>query len=138
MSEKRLEVINPKGWRKPIGYSNAILVHHPGKTLYLGGQVAFDENCEVVAKGDLVGQFEQVMKNITKVLETAGGSTRDIVKMTIFVQDRDEYQRQAKAIGTSYRWHFGDHYPAMTLVEISRFYEQDVLIEIESIAVLDQ
>lgn len=137
MTEKRLEIINPKSWKKPVGYSNAILVHRPGKTLYLGGQVAFDEKFNVVGQGDVVKQFEQVMKNIGTVLEAAGGTTKDIVKMTIFVKDKDDYIAHAKEIGVSYRWHFGDHYPAMTLVEISRFYEPEVLIEIESIAVLD-
>ncbi len=136
MTDSRFQIVNPKSWKKPIGYSNAILVKEPGRTLYLGGQVAFDEKLKVVGKGDIVGQFEQVMKNIAAVLEEVGGTTRDIVKMTIFVQDRDDYIAHAKEIGVSYRWHFGDHYPAMTLVEIARFYEEDVLLEIESIAVL--
>ena len=56
--------------------------------------------------------------------------------LTIFVKDKDDYLAKGKEIGSSYRWHFGKHYPAMTLVEISRFYEQDVLLEIEGIAVL--
>ncbi|MCB1282709.1 MAG: RidA family protein, partial [Salinibacterium sp.] len=54
--------------------------------------------------------------------------------MTIFVQDRDDYRARAREIGRVYREHFGDHYPAMSLVEIARFYEDDVLIEIEAVA----
>ena len=130
-----MKIINPKSWKKPIGYSNAIMTDS-SSTVYLGGQVAFDGNFNVVGKGDLVGQFEQVMKNLSTVMETAGGTLKDVVKLTIFVQDRDDYRKNAKAIGVSYRYHFGAHYPAMTLVEVSRFYEEDVLIEIEGIAVL--
>ncbi len=127
--------INPPKWKKPIGYSNAIKTTG-GSTVYLAGQVAFDKDFNVVGKGDLVAQFEQVMKNLATVMETAGGSLQDIVKLTIFVADKDDYIAKQKEIGSSYRWHFGKHYPAMTLVEISRFYEEDVLLEIEGIAVL--
>ncbi|MFT7618133.1 MAG: enamine deaminase RidA (YjgF/YER057c/UK114 family) [Planctomycetota bacterium] len=129
-----MKIINPKKWQKPVGYSNAIKTDG-GNTVYLGGQVAFDSDLKVIGKGDLVAQFEQVMKNLATVMEEAGGSLRDIVKLTIFVKDRDDYIKHGKAIGSSYRWHFGDHYPAMTLVEISRFYEEGVLLEIEGIAV---
>ncbi len=130
-----MEIINPKNWKKPIGYSNAIKTDR-SQMVFLGGQVAFDSKFNVIGKGDLVAQFEQVMKNLKTVMEEAGGTLKDVVKLTIFVQDKDDYLANAKPIGVSYRWHFGDHYPAMTLVEISRFYEEDVLIEIEGIAVL--
>ena len=130
-----MKIINPKKWKKPIGYSNAIKTDG-GNMVFLGGQVAFDPDFNVVGKGDLVAQFEQVMKNLATVMEAAGGTLQDIVKLTIFVQDKDDYLAKSKEIGSSYRWHFGTHYPAMTLVEISRFYEEDVLLEIEGIAVL--
>ena len=131
-----LEVINPGHWKKPVGYSNAILASG-GRLLFLGGQVAFDEEARIVGGGDLVAQFERTVENLACVLEEAGGKLENLVKLTIFVQDRDDYQRRAKEIGRIYRKWFGKHYPAMTLVEIARFYEPGALIEIEGIAVLD-
>lgn len=129
-------IINPPHWKKPIGYSNAVLAEG-GKTLYLGGQVAFNENAEVVGVGDLVAQFRQTLSNLKTVCETAGGRLDQVVKLTIFVADKDDYIKKGKDLGAIYREYFGRHYPAMTLVEISRFYEPGVLLEIEGIAVID-
>ena len=131
-----LEIINPGDWKPPVGYSNAIAARG-GRTLYLGGQVAFDEEANVVGAGDLVTQFRKTVENIATVVAAAGGTLQDIVKLTIFVQDRDDYKAKGREIGAIYREHFGKHFPAMTLVEVAHFYETEVLIEIEGIAVLD-
>lgn len=130
------EFINPPEWKKPVGYSNAMATRG-GRTVYLGGQVAFDGEANVVGAGDLVAQFAQTIENISTILRCAGGTLEDIVKLTIFVQDRDDYRAKGREIGAIYREHFGKHFPAMTLVEVARFYETEVLIEIEGIAVLD-
>jgi enamine deaminase RidA (YjgF/YER057c/UK114 family) len=129
-------VVNPSEWKKPAGYSNAILARGQD-VLFLGGQVAFDADARVVGRGDLVAQFRQTLENIATVCRTAGARLDHIVKLTIFVQNRDEYRARGKELGAIYREHFGKHYPAMTLVEVARFFEPDVLIEIEGIAVLD-
>jgi enamine deaminase RidA (YjgF/YER057c/UK114 family) len=132
-----LEPINPPGWKSPIGYSNAMLATG-GRILFLAGQVAFDAEQNVVGEGDLTAQFEQVMKNLQTVVETAGGALTDIARMTIFVQDKDDYIARGRKIGGIYRAFFGDHYPAMTLVEIARFYEPGILLEIEATAVIGE
>lgn len=127
-------IVNPPEWKKPIGYANGI-VAAGGRTLYLAGQVAFDAEAKVVGEGDLVQQFRQVMKNLRAVCETAGAKLEHIVKLTIFVKDKDDYIAKGRELGKIYREFFDRHYPAMTLVEISRFYEPGVLLEIEGIAV---
>ncbi len=132
-----LTPINPPGWKSPIGYSNAML-STGGRILFLAGQVAFDADQQVVGEADLTAQFEQVMKNLQTVVETANGTLTNIARMTIFVQDKDDYIARGREIGDVYRSFFGNHYPAMTLVEIARFYEPGILIEIEATAVLDQ
>ena len=129
------EIINPEQWPAPVGYSNAILVPPGKQTLYLGGQVAFDETGAVVGAGDLVAQFRQTLANLKTVCECAGASLSDLVKLTIFVQDRDDYRAKGRELGRIYREFFGKHYPAMTLVEVARFYESEVLLEIEGTAV---
>lgn len=131
-----LEPLNPPGWKSPIGYSNAMLATG-GRILFLAGQVAFDAEQQVVGEGDLTAQFEQVMKNLQTVVEVAGGKLTNIARMTIFVQDKDDYIARGRELGGVYRSYFGDHYPAMTLVEIARFYEPGILLEIEATAVLD-
>ena len=131
----RHQIVNPPEWAPPVGYANGI-VSAGGRTLWIAGQVAFDAAGQVVGKGDLVTQFEQVLSNIQAVVSCAGGTLQDLVKMTIYVQDRDDYRRRVKEIGAIYRRFFDRHFPAMALVEIARFYEDDVLVEIESVAVL--
>lgn len=130
-----IEIINPEEWKPPVGYSNAIAARGE-RTLYLGGQVAFDEKAVVVGVGDLVAQFRKTIENLETVVRAAGGTLENIVKLTIFVQDRDDYKAHGRELGAAYRERFGKHFPAMTLVEVARFYETDVLIEIEGIAVL--
>jgi len=130
------DIVQPPSWKAPSGYSNAVRTEG-GRMLFLGGQVAFDAAGAVVGKGDLAAQFRQVLENIREVVKTAGGSLDQVVKLTIFVGDKDEYQSRGKELGRIWREFFGRHFPAMTLVEISRFYEPEVMIEIDGIAVLD-
>ncbi|MEZ6197727.1 MAG: RidA family protein [Planctomycetota bacterium] len=127
-----MEIVNPEEWAPPVGYSNGVVAE--GRFLFLGGQVAFDEAGRVVGVGDLAAQFERTLANLETVCRSAGTSLSRIVKLTIFVQDRDDYRARGKELGAVYRRYFGRHFPAMTLVEVARFYEPEVLIEIEGLA----
>ena len=129
------ELINPASLVKPVGYSHAV-ASTGGKTVYLGGQVSFDSNGNVAHVGDVVGQFRQTIANLKVCVEEAGGKLTDIVKLTIFVKDRDLYKEHLKEIGGVYREFFGKYFPAMTLVEVSNLFEDLVLMEIEGIAVI--
>ncbi len=60
----------------------------------------------------------------------------NIMKMTIFVQDRDDYKAHLKELGLVHKELFGSHYPATALLEVARFFDDGVLVEIEGIAVL--
>ena len=91
----------------------------------------------IVALGDLVGQFEQVLANLRMVVETAGGTMTDIAKMNIYVLDRADYLTQRPALGAVYRRYFGTHYPAMALFEVKGLYNEGADVEIEGLAVLD-
>ena len=83
-----------------------------------------------------MGQYRQVLTNLKSVVEEAGGQMTDIVKMTIFVGDRDNYIENLKALGRVHKEFFGTYYPAAALLEISRFFQEGVMVEIEGIAVL--
>lgn len=130
--------INPPSLVKPVGYSHAFEVRG-GRLLFLAGQVAFDRNGAVVGKGDVVAQFRQVCENLKTVLAAQGGTLQDVIKLTIYVLDRQGYKARSKAIGQVYREYFGRHYPAMTLVEVKGLYDADAgcLLEIEGVAALD-
>ncbi len=104
--------------------------------LFLAGQTASDKEGRIVAPGDIVAQYTQVLHNLQTVVEAAGGTMQDVVKMTIFVSDRDTYRANLPALGKAHRTFFGAYYPATALLEISRFYQDEAMIEIEGIAVI--
>jgi enamine deaminase RidA (YjgF/YER057c/UK114 family) len=129
--------INPPTLARPVGYSYGFEARG-GRLLFIAGQVARNGAGHVVGKGDLVAQFRQVCENMKAVLETAGGGFADVVKLTLYVLDVDDYRRQTQAIGAVYREYFGRHYPAMTLVGARDLYDRadGCLIEIEGYACL--
>jgi enamine deaminase RidA (YjgF/YER057c/UK114 family) len=128
-------LINPPTLARPTGFSHGILVTG-GRLLFLAGQTASNAEGQIVAPGDLVGQYQQVLRNLQTVVETAGGKMQDIMKMTIFIRDRDDYLAHLKPLGRAHRTFFGAYYPAMALFEISRFFQDDALIEIEGLAII--
>ena len=81
------QIINPPQLAPPRGFNHGILASG-GQILFLAGQDASDANGHIVAPGDVVTQYEQVLHNLKAVVEEAGGSMQDIVKLNIFVKDR--------------------------------------------------
>ncbi len=132
-----IEPFNPPGLMKPVGYSHAYAVTK-GRVVLLAGQVAKDAQGNVVGKGDLVAQFRQVSENLRTLMTAAGGQLTDIVKLTIYVLDVDEYKRRGREIGQVYREYFGKHFPAMTLVGARDLYDaaDGCAIEIEGVAAI--
>jgi len=127
------KIINPPELAKPRGFSHGIVVEG-GRLLMLAGQDAGDAEGRIVAPGDLIAQYEQVIKNLKAVVEAAGGELQDIVKLNIYVTDRDAYRAQLKPLGEIYRAYFGRHYPAMALFEVKGLFNPDAVIEMEGIA----
>jgi len=80
-------------------------------------------------------QFDVAAGNVVQALHAAGAQPQDLVSTQIFVTDIAEYQRLSKEIGAAYRRHFGRHYPAMALVEVSRLYDPAATVELMCIAV---
>ncbi len=130
-------IINPPTLSRPVGFNHGIVVMG-GRLLFLAGQTASDKEGRIVAPGDIVTQYTQVLQNLQTVIEAAGGTMQDIVKMTIFVSDRDDYHANLPALGKAHKTFFGAYYPATALLEISRFYQDGAMIEIEGLAVLNE
>jgi enamine deaminase RidA (YjgF/YER057c/UK114 family) len=128
-------IINPPTLPRPRGFSHGILVTG-GRLLFLAGQTGSDATGQIAAPGELVAQYEQALHNLKTVVEAAGGTMQDITQITIFVRDRDDYLAHLKPLGQVHRSFFGDYYPATALFEISRFFQDEALIEIEGLAVL--
>ncbi len=135
---KLIRAVNPPTLAKPSGYSHAWEVEG-GHTLYISGQVARDRDGHVVGKGDIAAQFRQACENLKLLLLSRAAQMNDIVKLTIYVLDVDDYKAHLKEIGAVYRDYFGKHFPAMTLVGARDLFDaaDGCMIEVEGIAALD-
>ena len=127
------EIRNPETLPRPSGFSHAV-VAQAGRTVYLAGQTAQRHDGSIVA-GSMAEQFDLSAANVVKALEGAGAHPQDLVSIQIFVTDIAEYQRLSKQIGDAYRRHFGRHYPAMALLEVSRLFDPQAKVELMAIAV---
>ena len=126
-----LQRINPSSLPRVPGYSQVATVAG-GELVFIAGQVALDAAGAVVGPGDFVAQATQTFRNLLAALEAAGTGPNNLIKLTTFVTDMSQL-----AAFRSVRDQFLDpaHLPASTLVEVSRLFRPELLIEIEGIAV---
>lgn len=125
--------IQPKGVAKPGGhYSHGIIAEDARRTLYVAGQVPLDEAGKLVGPGDIEAQARQVMRNIQRVVEAAGGSMEDVAKTTVFATKLDH----RGPIGKVRQEFFKGDPPGNTFLVISSLANPDFLVEIEAIAPL--
>lgn len=122
--------VNPPGLAPGRGYTHVVDVP-AGRTIYLAGQVAFDEKGNLVGPGDVRAQTEQVFRNLKTALEGAGASLTDIVKLNWYVRDVSQVaifrEVRDQFLGSGPR-------PASTLVEVKSLVRDDILIEVEAVA----
>ena len=123
----------PDGWPRPSGYSNGILAE--GKQVFVAGVVGWSPDGKF--EEGLVNQFRKVLENTVAILHAGGAATSDIVRMTWYVKDLDDYRENLAGIGQAYRDVIGKNYPVMAVVGVSDLVEPDALIEIETTAVVE-
>lgn len=123
----------PAGWPRPSGYSNGILAE--GRQVFVAGMVGWDRHGRF-ANG-LVNQFRQVLENTVAVLHEGGATPADIVRMTWYIKDLDDYRKNLAGVGEAYRDVIGKNFPAMAVVGVSDLVEPDALLEIETTAVIE-
>ncbi|MBT2522461.1 RidA family protein [Arthrobacter sp. ISL-28] len=124
--------VNPEALPKPSGYAHGILA---GNAVYLGGQTALDRDMQIVP-GGIVEQFRQAFSNVLTTLAAAGGQPEDLVSVTIYLTDVDDYMAHGKEIGRIWREMAGSEYPAMAGIGVSRLWQKEAMIEIQGIAVI--
>jgi enamine deaminase RidA (YjgF/YER057c/UK114 family) len=130
------ELLNPKGLERPLGYAHVAKVTG-GNIVYVAGQAPFDENGQVVGKGDFVAQFAHVIRNLKTAVEAAGGRPDQYAVLTMYITDLQAYLNNRKSLGRAYREVFGTYFPAITLVQVRSLYNPDCMVEISGIAVID-
>jgi enamine deaminase RidA (YjgF/YER057c/UK114 family) len=121
----------------PRGYSNGVAMTPTsnGGVLFISGQIGWNREARLIG-ASFADQFDQALANVIAVVTHAGGTPASIGKLTIFVTRLGEYRDARHEIGRRYRARMGDHYPAMTLVEVSSLLEPGAKVEIEGMACL--
>lgn len=125
----------PDTVHKPMGYSHLAQVSG-GCLVYLAGQVSQDAAGTLVGKDDFRAQVKQTFENIKAVLESAGGTCADLIKLNYFCVDR------VPATDLPIVREIRDRYvnvsapPVSSFVFVSRLVRAEWLIEIEAVAVL--
>ena len=122
------EAISPKGVHEVVGLSHAFKA---GNTIYLSGKVGRDEQGKVV-EGGFEAQALKTFENMKVVLEAAGASFKDVVKLTVYVTDIDDMPK-LREIRNRF---FSPPLPASTAVQVASL-ARGVLVEIEAVAVVD-
>lgn len=120
-------IVNPETLAPPEGFAHAV-VAAPGRTVYLGGQIG--------TGATMAAQFAAAAGNVVTALRAAGAEPEHLVSLTIFVTDAGEYRKELAPIGASYRKHFGKHYPAMALFEVSALFDPEARVELVGVAVV--
>jgi enamine deaminase RidA (YjgF/YER057c/UK114 family) len=125
--------INPPELGAPPGYSQIVDVS-AGRIIFIAGQAALDRNGRVVGKGDFAAQAAQVFRNLGLALEASGCTPANLVKLTVFLTDMNNLGHYREARNVFFASVTPPAAPAVTLVEVSKLYGLDFMIEIEAIA----
>ncbi|MFB4310227.1 RidA family protein [Actinomadura sp. GTD37] len=125
--------IDAPGLAPGPGYSHVISVDVPGRLVVVSGQIALDGAGNLVGPGDLEAQTRQVFGNLEAALTAAGAGWEHVVRLGYFLRD-------ASGVGVvrAVRAEFvpAGVSPAASLIEVSRLVRDDLLIEVEALAVV--
>lgn len=123
--------INSPAYHVPIAGFSQIIVGRPGEsTLYVSGLTSRTADGTIVGVGDMASQARQVLENMKNILQAAGATLDDVVQIRTYVTDITEWE----AIESVWRGYWGEVWPASTLVQIDRLFDERQMIEMEAIA----
>ena len=127
MPTSRRQELRVPGLNEPIShYTDAVRF---GNLLFVSGIGPLDEHGGLVGRGDAAEQTRQILGNLAKVLDAAGATPADVLKVTVYLTDIGDRTR----INPVRQAFFGTARPASTLVEVSKLAIPDMKVEIEAV-----
>ena len=130
----RRETLTSPDYAVPVaGFTQMVKTPAKGTLLYISGVTARTADGTIVGVGDIQVQARQVFENLKTLVQYAGGSLDDIVRLVKYYRSMDDHP----VVQAMSREFFGDNPPASTSVEISRLFDDRMLLEIEATAVLN-
>jgi len=133
IDEATITRINPPELGTPPGYSQVVEVT-ASRIIFIAGQTALDRDGSLIGKNDFAVQAEQVFRNLSFALQASGCTASNLVKLTVFLTDMDNLTSYREARNRYFASVTPPAAPAVTLVEVSKLYGPDFMIEIEAIA----
>lgn len=129
MQAPKKEVIIPKGGAKPVApYSPGIRV---GQFVFTAGQIALDPATGQLVKGGIQAETHQALTNLKAILEVAGSDLDHTVKVTVFLNDMDDFGAVNEVYGTFFK----EAPPARSAVQSPKL-PLGALIMIEAVALV--
>ncbi len=125
--------INPPEPGTPPGYSQVVDVR-ANRMIFIVGQTALDQNGELVGEADFPAQATQAFHNLGIALRAAGCTPANLVKLTVYLRDMGQLPAYREVRDRFFNTVTPPAAPAVTLVEVSKLYGPDFLIEIEATA----
>jgi len=117
-------------WEDIVGYSRAVRV---GNIIEVAGTTAVDGE-KIIGIGNPYGQAKFIFQKIEKALIEAGASMKDVVRTRMFVTNMDDWEEIGRAHGEFFR----EIKPASTMLEVGRFIDVNILLEIEVSAIISE
>lgn len=125
-----MQVVNTEDAPAPVGaYSQGIV--DDGR-LYVSGQVGLDPETGEVVSDDIAEQTERTMRNLEAIVEAAGATMDDVVKVQVYLTDIEEFE----AFNEVYGNYLDEPYPARAAVEVADLFST-FQVEIDLVASLD-
>ena len=128
--------INPDSLNNNPAFTNVVVVEGNVRTVHIGGQDAINASGEIVGKGDIVAQTEQVLANLRVALEAGGARPEHIIKWNIYVVEGQSLQAGFATFQNA--WPQIPNPPAITGVFVSALAHPDFLVEMDAVAVVPQ
>ena len=126
--------LNPKTLFNSVQYGfSQIVVAEGNRTIYFSGQVAWDENENIVGENDLQAQVWQSLRNVATAVTTAGATLNDIVALRIYIVQ--SWMDQTAPVSEGLKEFFPENPPAATWIGVYGLARPEFLIEIEGTAV---
>lgn len=130
----RARSVDPPELGEPRGWTNGLVVPADARLLFIAGQTAARGSERDLGGRGMAEQWDGALANVLTVLRHAGGAPADVVRMTVFVTDLDAYRAARRELAGVWNKHFGEHYPAMSLVEVSGLLDPGAVVEVEATA----
>jgi len=133
VSNPQVKAINPWTWQDKFGFSQGALVSGAERVLFCAGQVSVDAEGNPIHAGDMLGQLNQALSNLEAVLQDAGMTLRNVVRLNYYVTRLPEFLQASARVAP--RLAAAGCKPPGTLLGVAALFHPDILVEIEATAV---